>query len=90
MGLRPEWDRGALTRSAHRLGPDGASLACAAMVNAHQSRDIGEGLPNSGWPTVNAALHNENIQKIAALERAALQQRSLADRVSTAITRFTG
>jgi hypothetical protein len=33
---------------------------------------------------------NENIQKIAALERDALLQRSAADRQSSAVTRFTG
>jgi uncharacterized membrane protein len=33
---------------------------------------------------------SENIQKIAALERDALLQRSAADRLSSAVTRFTG
>jgi len=33
---------------------------------------------------------SENIQKIAALEREMLHQRSAADRLSNAITRFTG
>jgi uncharacterized membrane protein len=33
---------------------------------------------------------SENIQKIAALERDTLLQRSAADRLSSAITRFTG
>jgi uncharacterized membrane protein len=33
---------------------------------------------------------SENIQKIAALERESLLQRSAADRLSSAVTRFTG
>ena len=48
--------------------------------------------PGSSPPRdfVHGTLHNENVKKIAALERAALQERSSADRLSAAITRFTG
>ncbi len=60
-----------------------ANSAKSARHNVRPSR------AGDAHPIVDAPL-NENIRKIAALERQALHQLSAADRLSGAVTRFTG